>query len=261
MQSTRRLFAPGGRSAVRCWSRAAGYTAYEALRPLASGAAGRRDRRGRAGELPPGHGDVLSRGSVLRDEREANGQGHLSRSPRSARISGARCRSARARAASSARVTARSSTSAASGSPVRRRVGWTGSISPPTKGNARRRHRIARRRPDRGANKFLTPPRVRAARGRPDVPRERPQPPPFEPEWLDRSLNRYLVVGARVHAPAHRRLRRVPRARALVARTRRTAARVATAARQEAVPTNLRRVPRRERCRWRRRPPSTPRSS
>jgi mono/diheme cytochrome c family protein len=27
------------------------------------------------------------------------------------------------------------------------------------------------------------------------VPRERPQPPPFEPEWLDRSLNRYLAWG------------------------------------------------------------------
>jgi mono/diheme cytochrome c family protein len=27
------------------------------------------------------------------------------------------------------------------------------------------------------------------------VPRERPQPPPFEPEWLDRSLNRYLTFG------------------------------------------------------------------
>jgi mono/diheme cytochrome c family protein len=27
------------------------------------------------------------------------------------------------------------------------------------------------------------------------VPRERPQPPPFEPEWLDRSLNRYLASG------------------------------------------------------------------
>jgi mono/diheme cytochrome c family protein len=27
------------------------------------------------------------------------------------------------------------------------------------------------------------------------VPRERPQPPPFEPEWLNRSLNRYLAWG------------------------------------------------------------------
>ena len=27
------------------------------------------------------------------------------------------------------------------------------------------------------------------------MPRERPQPPPFEPEWLDRSLDRYLVWG------------------------------------------------------------------
>jgi mono/diheme cytochrome c family protein len=27
------------------------------------------------------------------------------------------------------------------------------------------------------------------------VPRERPAPPPFEPEWLERSLNRYLSVG------------------------------------------------------------------
>jgi mono/diheme cytochrome c family protein len=27
------------------------------------------------------------------------------------------------------------------------------------------------------------------------VPRERPQPPPFEPEWLERSLNRYLAWG------------------------------------------------------------------
>jgi len=27
------------------------------------------------------------------------------------------------------------------------------------------------------------------------MPRERPQPPPFEPEWLDRSLNRYLTWG------------------------------------------------------------------
>ncbi|MGZ4690781.1 MAG: c-type cytochrome [Acidimicrobiia bacterium] len=27
------------------------------------------------------------------------------------------------------------------------------------------------------------------------MPRERPEPPPFEPEWLDRSLNRYLAAG------------------------------------------------------------------
>lgn len=27
------------------------------------------------------------------------------------------------------------------------------------------------------------------------MPRERPTPPPFEPEWLDRSLDRYLVWG------------------------------------------------------------------
>ncbi|HYL52753.1 MAG TPA: cytochrome c, partial [Acidimicrobiia bacterium] len=27
------------------------------------------------------------------------------------------------------------------------------------------------------------------------MPRERPQPPPFEPEWLARSLNRYLAWG------------------------------------------------------------------
>lgn len=27
------------------------------------------------------------------------------------------------------------------------------------------------------------------------MPRERPQPPPFEPEWLDRSLDRYLALG------------------------------------------------------------------
>ena len=27
------------------------------------------------------------------------------------------------------------------------------------------------------------------------MPRERPQPPPFEPEWLDRSLSRYLSWG------------------------------------------------------------------
>src|ERR1700690_1724697 len=27
------------------------------------------------------------------------------------------------------------------------------------------------------------------------MPRERPHPPPFEPEWLDRSLNRYLAWG------------------------------------------------------------------
>ncbi len=27
------------------------------------------------------------------------------------------------------------------------------------------------------------------------MPRERPGPPPFEPEWLDRSLNRYLAWG------------------------------------------------------------------
>jgi mono/diheme cytochrome c family protein len=27
------------------------------------------------------------------------------------------------------------------------------------------------------------------------VPRERPTPPPFEPEWLERSLNRYLTWG------------------------------------------------------------------
>ena len=27
------------------------------------------------------------------------------------------------------------------------------------------------------------------------MPRERPKPPPFEPEWLDRSLNRYLALG------------------------------------------------------------------
>ena len=27
------------------------------------------------------------------------------------------------------------------------------------------------------------------------MPRERPEPPPFEPEWLERSLNRYLSWG------------------------------------------------------------------
>jgi mono/diheme cytochrome c family protein len=27
------------------------------------------------------------------------------------------------------------------------------------------------------------------------VPRDRPQPPPFEPQWLDRSLDRYLAWG------------------------------------------------------------------
>jgi mono/diheme cytochrome c family protein len=27
------------------------------------------------------------------------------------------------------------------------------------------------------------------------MPRERPHPPPFEPLWLERSLNRYLAVG------------------------------------------------------------------
>jgi len=27
------------------------------------------------------------------------------------------------------------------------------------------------------------------------MPRDRPQPPPFEPEWLERSLNRYLAWG------------------------------------------------------------------
>jgi mono/diheme cytochrome c family protein len=27
------------------------------------------------------------------------------------------------------------------------------------------------------------------------MPRERPQPPPFEPEWLARSINRYLAWG------------------------------------------------------------------
>jgi mono/diheme cytochrome c family protein len=27
------------------------------------------------------------------------------------------------------------------------------------------------------------------------MPRDRPKPPPFEPEWLDRSLNRYLAWG------------------------------------------------------------------
>ena len=27
------------------------------------------------------------------------------------------------------------------------------------------------------------------------MPRDRPEPPPFEPEWLERSLNRYLVLG------------------------------------------------------------------
>ena len=27
------------------------------------------------------------------------------------------------------------------------------------------------------------------------MPRERPVPPPFEPEWLERSLNRYLAWG------------------------------------------------------------------
>ncbi len=27
------------------------------------------------------------------------------------------------------------------------------------------------------------------------MPRERPKPPPFEPEWLDRSLNRYMFWG------------------------------------------------------------------
>ena len=27
------------------------------------------------------------------------------------------------------------------------------------------------------------------------MPRDRPEPPPFEPEWLERSLNRYLAAG------------------------------------------------------------------
>ena len=27
------------------------------------------------------------------------------------------------------------------------------------------------------------------------MPKERPSPPPFEPEWLERSLDRYLTVG------------------------------------------------------------------
>jgi mono/diheme cytochrome c family protein len=27
------------------------------------------------------------------------------------------------------------------------------------------------------------------------MPRERPEPPPFEPQWLERSLNRYLARG------------------------------------------------------------------
>lgn len=27
------------------------------------------------------------------------------------------------------------------------------------------------------------------------MPRERPQPPPFEPEWLERSLDRYMIWG------------------------------------------------------------------
>ncbi len=27
------------------------------------------------------------------------------------------------------------------------------------------------------------------------MPRERPKPPPFEPEWLERSLNRYMAWG------------------------------------------------------------------
>ncbi len=27
------------------------------------------------------------------------------------------------------------------------------------------------------------------------MPRERPEPPPFEPAWLERSLNRYLAAG------------------------------------------------------------------
>jgi mono/diheme cytochrome c family protein len=27
------------------------------------------------------------------------------------------------------------------------------------------------------------------------MPRDRPAPPPFEPEWLERSLNRYLAAG------------------------------------------------------------------
>lgn len=27
------------------------------------------------------------------------------------------------------------------------------------------------------------------------MPRERPQPPPFEPEWLERSLDRYMLWG------------------------------------------------------------------
>ena len=50
-------------------------------------------------------------------------------------------------------------------------------------------------------------------------PRERPTPPPFEPAELERSLDRYLAVGPRVHGRAHRRVRRVPRARADAART------------------------------------------
>ena len=52
------------------------------------------------------------------------------------------------------------------------------------------------------------------------MPRERPQPPPFEPEWLERSLDRYLAWGLVFMVAADRGLRRVPGARARPAQSR-----------------------------------------
>ena len=67
------------------------------------------------------------------------------------------------------------------------------------------------------------------------MPRDRPTPPPFEPDALERSLDRYLICGPRLHGRAHRRVRRLPGAGAHPAGRRRDRAAdapTATSARQ-----------------------------
>ena len=169
---------------------AAAYTGYEALRPLTTGRRRRHDHRRHDLELRQGHEHVRAGRPDVRRERErlpvrAVAEVPASRMPRAV-----------LRELGSVRV------------PVprldlrpRRRVhhrpGTAGHGS--LQGDARRRERRRRHGvlepgPPRGAKHLPHATQgSRAASARPDVPRERPEPPPFEPEWLDRSLNRYLA--------------------------------------------------------------------
>ena len=172
---------------------AAAYTGYEALRPLASGAGGAKITVGTTSSFADGHEHVRARRTDVRRQRATTTS---SRCRRSAPISAATSRTARARAASSARVTARSTTSRASTSP-----------GPAPRGMDRYEVKLVgdnvvvdterpESRPASRSQELPDPAQgARAASARPDVPRERPQPPPFEPRWLERSLNRYLAWG------------------------------------------------------------------